>query len=157
MTIRELAPADREAVHAMLVDCQAFTDTEVKVALEMVEDGLKGDYTLLAVEIDGKLRAYACLGPAWTTASAWYLYWICVEPSAQASGIGRMLQEAIEDIVGKSGGDRLVVEASGRADNERTRRFYRQAGFAQVGCIPDFYKPGDDCIVYCKVLSGGSQ
>jgi ribosomal protein S18 acetylase RimI-like enzyme len=157
MTIRELARADREAVRAMLVDCRAFSDTEVQVALEMVDDGLKGDYTLLAVEIEGKLSAYACLGPARTTASAWYLYWICVERSVQGSGVGRMLQAGLEEAVRKSGGDRLVVEASGRADNARVARFYRQAGFAQVGCIPDFYKPGDDCIVYCKILAGGSE
>ena len=156
MRLRELVPADRDAVRAMLVDCGAFSATEVEVALEMVEDGLKGDYILLALETDGKLRAYACFGPARTTASAWYLYWICVEPSVQGSGIGRMLQAGIEDLVRKSGGDRLVVEASGRPDNARVARFYRRAGFAQVGLIPDFYNPGDDCIVYCKILAGGS-
>jgi ribosomal protein S18 acetylase RimI-like enzyme len=157
MTIRELVPADREAVRTMLVDCRAFSDVEVQVALDMVDDGLKGDYTLLAVETEGKLRAYACLGHARTTASAWYLYWICVDRSVQGSGVGRLLQASVEDAVRKFGGDRLVVEASGRPDNARVARFYRQAGYAQVGCIPDFYKPGDDCIVYCKILARDSQ
>jgi ribosomal protein S18 acetylase RimI-like enzyme len=50
------------------------------------------------------------------------------------------------------GGERLVLETSGRPDYERSRRFYERAGFTVQGRIPDFYKPGDDCLIYCKIL-----
>ena len=154
MSVRELRPADREAVRHMLADCGAFTDTEVQVALRMVDDGLNGDYVLPAIERCDEVAAFACIGHAQLTDSAWYVYWICVRRAWQGDGLGRMLQAHIEDIVRAAGGDRIVLEASGREDNARVRRFYRAAGFAEVGRIPDFYRPGDDCVVYCKVLSG---
>jgi ribosomal protein S18 acetylase RimI-like enzyme len=74
----------------------------------------------------------------------------------QGTGIGRALQRTVEEVVRQQGGDRLVLETSGRADYDRSRRFYTRAGFTVQGCIPDFYKPGDDCIIYCKILGDGS-
>jgi ribosomal protein S18 acetylase RimI-like enzyme len=156
VVIRGLVAADREAVRDMLVDCGAFTDVEIKVALNMFDDGLKGDYTLLGAECSGRLSAYACIGAATLAASAWYIYWICVHRNVQGTGVGRMLQAAVEDFVQHAGGDRLVLEASGRQDNERVRRFYTKVGFSEVGRIPDFYKPHDDCVIYCKIFSGRS-
>ena len=156
MTVRELVPADREAVREALVDCGAFSPQEVSVALDMVDSGLHGDYALPAIEIEGRVRGYACIGRATLTASAWYLYWICVHPSVQGRGVGRLLQARVEEAVRHSGGDRLVVETSGRPDYDRTRHFYRQAGFTEVGRIPDLYKAGDDCVLYCKVLGGAA-
>ncbi len=152
VTVRLLAEEDRASVRKALTDCGAFTGEEVRVALEMVDAGLNGDYSLLAIEMDRKLRGYACFGRAHLTKSSWYLYWICVHRRVQGSGLGRKLQMHVEDFVRKLGGDRLILETSGRLDYERARRFYRQAGFAEVGRIPDFYKMGDDCLIYCKVL-----
>jgi ribosomal protein S18 acetylase RimI-like enzyme len=86
------------------------------------------------------------------TQASWYLYWICVEPALQGTGIGRTLEHAIETRVCENGGERLVLETSGRADYARSRRFYEQAGFTVEGRIPSFYKTGDDCIIYCKLL-----
>ncbi|HEY2013340.1 MAG TPA: N-acetyltransferase [Bryobacteraceae bacterium] len=154
MIIRRLGPEDRDAVRDALIECGAFSAEEVRVALEMLDSGLAGEYSLPAVEIDGRVRAYACMGKATLTLGSWYLYWICVHPAFQRTGIGRVLQARLEEIVRDSGGTQLVVETSGRPDYERTRHFYLQAGFTEVGRIPDFYKPGDDCVLYCKVLGG---
>jgi ribosomal protein S18 acetylase RimI-like enzyme len=152
MLVRQLLAEDRPAVHAALNACGAFSAEEVRVALEMVDCGLDGDYSLPAVEADGAARGYACIGKAALTASTWYVYWICVHPLFQGRGIGRSLQARIEALVREAGGDRLVVETSGRPDYTRTRWFYQQAGFAKAGRIPNFYGSGDDCVIYCKVL-----
>jgi ribosomal protein S18 acetylase RimI-like enzyme len=152
VTIRSVATADREDVWEMLAACGAFSAEEIRVALEMMDAGLNGEYSLVGAELDGRLRGYACVGKAALTLSSWYLYWICVHPEAQRAGVGRLLQAHIEEFVRDSGGDRLVLETSGRPDYERTRRFYDRAGFAAVGRIPDFYKPGDDCVIYLKLL-----
>ena len=34
----------------------------------------------------------------------------------------------------------------------RTRRFYRVAGYAQVAKLRDFYAPGDHKLMFCKVI-----
>jgi ribosomal protein S18 acetylase RimI-like enzyme len=152
MTVRELVAGDRASVEEALIDCGAFTGEEVRVALEMVDAGLNGDYSLLAIQVDGTMRGYACFGRAHLTVSSWYLYWICIHRQAQGTGLGRMLQAHVEDEVRNRGGDRMILETSGRPDYERARRFYRRAGFVEVGCIPDFYRQSDDCLIYCKVL-----
>ena len=53
MTVRELRPEDRDAVREALVESRAFNQDEVRVALEMVESGLQGDYALPAIEEAG--------------------------------------------------------------------------------------------------------
>jgi ribosomal protein S18 acetylase RimI-like enzyme len=156
VTVRELRAEDRAAVQDALITCGAFTEEEVRVAIEMVDAGLNGDYSLLAVEQDGEVQGYACAGRAHLTASSWYLYWICVHRRAQGAGFGRMLQAHVEDLIRALGGDRLILETSGRADYARSRRFYRTAGFIEVGRITDFYNAGDDCLIYCKVLTGAA-
>jgi ribosomal protein S18 acetylase RimI-like enzyme len=152
MIVRKVTAGDRAAIREALVDCGAFNEEEVRVATEMVESGLEGDYLLPAIEVDGQVRGYACIGKAPLTLATWYIYWICVHPSAQGKGVGRRLQSHIEQLVCDAGGTRLVLETSARADYDRTRRFYGQAGFTEAGKIPDFYKPGDDCVVYFKAL-----
>jgi ribosomal protein S18 acetylase RimI-like enzyme len=152
VTVRCPAASDRHVVHEALTRCGAFTDEEIRVAIEMFDSGLAGDYSLLGIETGGALRAYACFGKAGLTQRSWYLYWMCVHPDVQRSGLGQALERTVEDFVRQRDGDRLVLETSGRPDYERARRFYERAGFTMHGRIPDFYRPGDDCIIYCKLL-----
>jgi ribosomal protein S18 acetylase RimI-like enzyme len=152
VTVRGPAASDRHLVHEALTRCGVFNEDEIRVAIEMFDSGLAGDYSLLGIETGGALRAYACFGKAGLTQRSWYLYWLCVHPAVQRTGIGRTLERTVEDFVRHTGGDRLVLETSGRPDYERSRRFYERAGFTVHGRIPDFYKPGDDCIIYCKIL-----
>jgi ribosomal protein S18 acetylase RimI-like enzyme len=156
VTVRCPAAGDRDAIGKMLARCGAFSDEEVGVAMDMFDAGLAGDYSLLGVDADGVLRGYACFGKAALTARSWYLYWICVDRAVHGSGVGRALQRSVEDCVRQMGGERLVLETSGRPDYERSRRFYERAGFTVHGRIPDFYKPGDDCLVYCKRLGAAA-
>ena len=153
MHVRGVTAGDRASVDEALSQCGAFNDEELRVALEMFDAGVAGDYSMLGVETAGALRAYASFGKATFTERSWYLYWFCVHPIAQRRGIGQALERAVEDHVRQSGGSRLVLETSGRADYARSRRFYERAGFKEHGRIPDFYRPGDDCVIYCKLLA----
>jgi ribosomal protein S18 acetylase RimI-like enzyme len=150
--VRSARPADRPAAEEALRACGAFNASEVLAALEMFDFAIAGEYSLLAADVAGRLCGYACFGKASLTMSSWYLYWLCVHPSAAGKGIGRAIVAAVEDAVRSTGGSRLVVEARGRPDQERTRRFYERNGFLLSGRIPDFYKPADDCIIYWKPI-----
>ncbi|MEA2625423.1 MAG: hypothetical protein QOD06_1468, partial [Candidatus Binatota bacterium] len=115
--------------------------------------GATGGYPHFVVEVDGRLEGYACVAKTPITESTWHLYWICVHPRAQRYGAGRTLHAYAEAFVRERGGERLVLETSGRADYTRTRRFFRALGYESVGRIPDFYKAGDDCLIYRKTLT----
>jgi ribosomal protein S18 acetylase RimI-like enzyme len=156
LIVRPLVDADRPGIAEMLVESGSFSDEEVRVALEMIDLGLKDGpehgYPLFAAEVDGAVGGYACIGPTPLTRSTWHLYWICVHPQQQGRNVGRELHSHIEHYVRVRQGERLVVETSGRPDYERQRRFYEAVGYCVAGRIRDYYKPGDDCVFYCKVL-----
>jgi ribosomal protein S18 acetylase RimI-like enzyme len=155
--LRPFAAHDRDAAEATLIACGAFTDEEVSVALEVidvgVQQGIDGDYPLFVAVEEGRVRGYICVGKTPLTRGTWHLYWICVHPAAQAHGVGRALQQHAESFVRSRGGERLVLETSTTPVYERARRFYSQMGYVVVGRIADFYKPGDDCAIYCKVIA----
>lgn len=157
IVIRPLEISDSSVVREVLTACGVFTDEEVRVAIELLEEGvaggLAGNHPLFAAELDGALCGFVCIGRVPFTRSTWHLYWIAVHPAVQALGIGRALQSHAEGFIRSLGGERLALETSSRADYERTRRFYRRAGYAQVGLIRDFYRPGDDCVMFCKALA----
>jgi ribosomal protein S18 acetylase RimI-like enzyme len=157
--IRPLVRRDRDGVREMLIASDAFSDEEVRVAMDILDAGIEGghdgDYPLFAADLDGALCGYACIGQTPLTQTTWHLYWICVHPKAQGQGVGQALQAEIERFLLPRGCERIVVETSGRAGYQRTRRFYDQAGYRVAGRIPDYYKPGDDCLFYYKEIPYG--
>jgi ribosomal protein S18 acetylase RimI-like enzyme len=156
--IREARPADYDEIRETLISCGAFTEEEVRVALEILDigvlGGLGGDYPVFAAELQGAVRGYVCVGSTPLTTTTWHLFWICVHPAAQRRGVGRALQEYAEVFVRSRGGERLVLETSGKASYDRARKFYQAAGYSEVGRIRDFYRHGDDCVMYCKTFPG---
>jgi ribosomal protein S18 acetylase RimI-like enzyme len=149
--IRGLHARDRDDVHELLLAWGAFTGEEIEVALEMAS--APDDYRIFAAEIDGKVRGFTCLGRTPLTATTWHLYWIGVHPGVQGTGVGQALQSHAERFVRAQGGERLVLEMSGRPDYARARRFYQGAGYREVGRIEDYYRPGDDCVILCKAAT----
>lgn len=149
--IRTLQPGDREEVHGILLACGVFTEEEVAVSLEMA--GAPEDYRLFAAEIEGKVRGFACIGRTPLTATTWHLYWFAVHPGAQGAGVGQALQSRVERFVRGQGGERIVLETSGRPHYARARRFYADGGYREAGRIADYYKAGDDCVIFCKVMT----
>jgi ribosomal protein S18 acetylase RimI-like enzyme len=159
--VRPLRAGDRPAIVDALRACGSFTDEEVAVALEVLdaglETGLDGDYPLFAAEVSGDVKGYVCVGKTPLTRGTWHLYWICVHPSAQKLGLGRLLQNRAEEFVRSRGGERILLETSSTAGYAAARAFYDRAGYTVVGRVVDFYRPGDDCIMYCKVFAPGSS
>lgn len=154
--IRELTVQDREAVRSMLAACGTFSEDELRVGLEVFDDGvaggLKGPYPHFALIQDDELCGYVCVGSTPLTQATWHLYWICVHPQVQRQGCGRALLAHAEEFVRIRGGANLVIDTGGRPDYAGQRRFYEKHGYVAVGRIPDFYRAGDDCVIYWKRL-----
>ncbi len=122
---------------------------------DMIGGFLKGeepDQFWLTLD-DGGPVAVAYYTPERMTEGTWNLLLIAVHPDRQGQGIGAMLQGHVERQLAARGERILLVETSGLPEFERTRNFYRKLGYGEEARIRDFYKQGEDKIVFRKALS----
>jgi ribosomal protein S18 acetylase RimI-like enzyme len=151
--LRPLAAADRRRIEEITRAVSVFREDEVPVALEVFDGAVAGspDYVALGATVDERLVGWICWGPTPCTLGTYDLYWMAVDPAAQAAGIGTALLREMEGRL--AGSARLiVVETAGRPDYRPTRAFYEARGYRKAAIIPDFYAPGDDQVVYVKAL-----
>jgi ribosomal protein S18 acetylase RimI-like enzyme len=151
--LRPLAAADRRRIEEITRAVSVFREDEVPVALEVFDGAVAGspDYVALGATVDERLVGWICWGPTPCTLGTYDLYWMAVDPAAQAAGIGTALLREMEGRL--AGSARLiVVETAGRPDYRPTRAFYEARGYRKASVIPDFYAPGDDQVVYVKAL-----
>jgi ribosomal protein S18 acetylase RimI-like enzyme len=156
--LRDLCAADRQPLAEALAATAAFTAAEIEVALELLDAGLRprpgDDYRILVADLDGRAAGYACWGPTPLAAGVYDLYWIVVHPRHQGAGVGRALVREIEARLQQSGARLLLVETASKPEYAATRRFYDRLGFREAARIRDFYRVGDDKIVYEKRWDG---
>jgi ribosomal protein S18 acetylase RimI-like enzyme len=95
---------------------------------------------------------YACFGATPMTAAAYDLYWLVVAQAARGAGIGAALVDAVAAELKQRGGHVIRVETSSLEGQGGARRFYEKTGFKLAGAIADFYRDGDDLLVFARVL-----
>ena len=154
--IRRTEPRDRPVVLAFLAETGFFRPDELEIAREVLDDALAkgpGDhYQSFVADAAGRAVGWVCFGPTPCTVGTFDLYWIGVAPSRQGRGVGRDLMQFAESAIARRGGRLVVVETSGRAVYDSTRRFYRTLGYREAARIADFYAPGDAKVIYTKPL-----
>lgn len=96
--------------------------------------------------------AVAYVAPERMTMGTWNMYLIAVHPAHQSRGLGAALVGHIEDTLADRGQRLLLVETSGLPEFERTRAFYLTNGYVEEARVREFYGPGEDKIVFRKVL-----
>jgi D-alanine-D-alanine ligase len=157
----EARPEDRQAVGRLVRATGFFSEEEIGIALELVEERLaKGDesgYFFLFAEEGDHLLGYACFGPIPGSIHSFDLYWIAVDPEEQGRGIGRSLMAAAERLMAGRGARRIYVDTSSRPQYEPTRAFYRACGYLEEAFLTDFYAPGDGKVIFVQPLVGRSS
>ena len=159
--IRPLRAGDRPAVTRILDSVGNFAPTEIAIALELIDawlaTGESSDYSCLVLDTSADpdhidVQGYVCYGPTPLTESTFDLYWIAVSRSAQGNGYGRLLIEATEQEVRRRHGTLLMIETSSQESYGSTIHFYERAGYALVARVPNFYRAGDDKLIFSKSL-----
>ena len=75
---------------------------------------------------------------------------MAVAPESQGKGYGKALLKYLEDQVEAEHGRMIIIETSSQEKYESTRQFYLRSGCHEAARIPDFYKTGDDRVIYVK-------
>jgi len=154
--IRRATAQDRKVVLALVNQPEFFRPDELEIAKEVFDEaakaGEKGHYQSFVLEEDGEVRGWVCYGPTPCTVGTFDVYWIAVAPDCQRRKMGRKLMEFAEAGIRERGGRLAVVETSGRAGYEPTRRFYEKLQYQESARVKDFYAPGDDKIISTKIL-----
>src|ERR1700680_299963 len=159
-TIRPMVAADRSGVFRILENAGNFTPEEVATALELIDEWLElGEhsgyltYVLEARDAENsEVLGYVCFGPTPLTESTFDLYWIAVDKSKHRGGVGKRLLKFSEEEVVRRGGRMLLIETSSQETYGGTIQFYERTGYELVGKIPEYYKPGDDKVIFAKRL-----
>ena len=154
--LRPLKREDREPLHQLLIETEVFTKDEVDIALELIDMCLnttgQRDYIIFSCESEGEVAGFYCIGPTPATDGTFDLYWIAVKPSMQGQGIGGLLNTHAENLIKNRGGRLVIAETSSQPRYEKTRRFYVAHGYSELSRIRDYYKVGDDLVVFGKYL-----
>lgn len=155
--IRPMGHADKPHVMQAIKDTGMFSEAEHDVALELIDIFLtkndQKDYIIYVAEHAGQAVGYVCYGPTPATEGTFDLYWIAVSPKLHNLGIGRKLLKFTEEEVSRRAGRLLIIETSSQEKYAPTQGFYLRNGYVIEARIKDFYKPGDDRLIYTKRLS----
>jgi ribosomal protein S18 acetylase RimI-like enzyme len=149
---------DAAAVEAIVRAAGVFSEAEIAIARELVEDNLargsiaSGYHFLFADGADG-LDGYTAFGPIPGTDRRYELYWISVRKEAQRAKLAARLLKASEDEVQNMGGVMMIAETSTRPDYAPANEFYRAQGYTLLADIPDWHADGDGLAIFGKRLS----
>ncbi|MCS6988334.1 MAG: GNAT family N-acetyltransferase [Chloroherpetonaceae bacterium] len=153
-----LQASHKEPIRKLLAETNAFRDDEIEVALELIDECLSypsfnpENYQIYSALEGERVLGYVCFGKTPMTLSTYDLYWIAVAPDAQGKGVGKKLFGFACDEIQKQGGKLVVIETSSQPQYDKTRRFYEAIGCQLEARIRDFYRVGDDKLIYAKRL-----
>ncbi len=158
INIREMRKEDRESVQKILVDTKKFTQEEIDVAMETIDIYLNNhspkDYFIFtAVLEDNSVAGFINFGLVPITEGTYDIYWIAVDPACQGRGMGTVLVSFAEEKIKAMEGHMICIETSSTEKYLPTQQFYEKLGYVLESRIRDFYRIGDDRMIYIKRLN----
>lgn len=158
--IRPATLADRTALLVLAEATGLFQSHELEdlggMMSEQLNDGSEGEHFWI-VDDEDELLGAAYYAPESFSEGVWNLYFIGVHPTQQGKGRGTALLSHVEQALEEKGERLLLVETSGMGSFELTRTFYRKNGYDEEARIRDFYKLGDDKVIFRKALGDSER
>lgn len=154
--IRPTVPADADRLVELAAATGFFRPDEIDTLGGVLADYFAdpGDHACYTSEPAGGIDGFVYIGPEEMTDRAWCVWWIAVAPAAQGRGVGRELLRFAEDEARRRGGRLMLVETSGLPLYDPTRRFYLKNGYDREAVVRDYYRDGDDLVIFRKRLTG---
>jgi ribosomal protein S18 acetylase RimI-like enzyme len=156
ITIRPTLTDDATPILRIAAAEPLFTAEEAACVEELLRDYFgradHNGYFFLTAWLEGRVAGFACYGPRPLTEGTYELYWIAVDHAFSRRGVGRHLMASVEAAIRALAGRLIVVETSGTEAYGPTRAFYEGLGYRRSAVIPEFYRRGDDLMIYIRVL-----
>jgi len=154
----EVVEGDVNKVRDIVNSIGFFSAQEIEIACDLVKErirkGSDSGYEFLFAEDNQQTIACACFGKIQGTECSFDLYWICVHRNFRGRGIGKLLLARTEQLISDMGGCNIYIETSSREQYRPTREFYLACGYNIDAQLQDFYSPGDNKVIFKKVLKG---
>jgi ribosomal protein S18 acetylase RimI-like enzyme len=150
--IRPVTTADVDDLKLVLDSCELFPSDYLD---EMISDYFNNAETedhWFTFLIDEKPVAIGYCIPEKLTEGTYNLLAIGVSQNAQRKGVASAMMEYIEQQLKQNNGRLLLVETSSDDAQMAARKLYQKIGYKQVAVIDDFWKEGEDKIVFLKQL-----
>lgn len=153
--IRQAKPDDTDSIMNLAEAIGLFEGEELEVLGDMLsgyfEGSLGENHSWIVCDDDGVVGV-GYFAPEQYAYGVYNLYFIAVHPKYQGKGNGSLMLNHVEKTLTEKGQRLLLVETSGLPNFELTRKFYRKQGYEEEARIREFYKPGDDKIIFRKAL-----
>lgn len=153
--IRPVTDNDVDAIITIAIGSELFPAEAADFLRDSVQRWQKAGQSpgqWVVDEHEGRVAAVAFFEPREATEGCWYLTMLAVHPERQRAGHGARLIAWVEAELRSSGARLLLIETSGTAQYDGTRRFYARQGFAEVARVPDYFCDGDDMVLFHKDL-----
>ncbi|RPJ05480.1 MAG: GNAT family N-acetyltransferase [Spirochaetaceae bacterium] len=154
--VEDVRPEYGEDVRRITGSTDFFTQEEVAIAVELVEErlsrGTVSGYYFVFAFIEGRMVGYTSYGHIAGTQSSFDLYWIAVDNHVRGKNIGTELIKKTEEAIRKHGGTRIYVETSSKPMYVPTRAFYEKRGYVVEAILKDFYRKDDGKVIFVKVV-----
>lgn len=158
--IHVLLPGDLDQIKQILIDRGNFLAMEIEVAMEVCDEAavhpFQEYYGYCAKEGD-RVAGFIVFGLIPMTDRCWDLYWIAVAPAFARAGVGQLLAQAMEKLIAELKGRQIHIDTSSLPSYLPACRFYEKMGFTLAARLQNFYRAGDDKLIYVKDLDRNSR
>lgn len=152
--IRDTLTDETDALARIADGTGVFKPLELDALREVLDDyhagGRHAGHRAVTYEQHGRPIGFAYFAPTAMTDRTWHLYWIFVDRTIQARGVGAKLMTFVEAEIAAAGGRLLLIETSSLPSYDLTRKFYRKLGYDEEATVRDFYADGDHQVIFRK-------
>ncbi|MBP9882247.1 MAG: GNAT family N-acetyltransferase [Chitinophagales bacterium] len=150
--IRPVSQADLDQIKRVIDSSGLFPSENLD---EMISDYFNNSETediWFTCIVNNTPTAIGYCVPEKLTEGTYNLLAIGVLKESQGKGIASEMMKHIEHLLKQKGGRILIVETSSDDAQIAARNFYKRIGYTQEAVIRDFWKDGEDKIVFWKKL-----
>lgn len=86
------------------------------------------------------------------TPGVYWLNWTYIDEAFRRQGIASTLLAHVTEKAREAGGRKLYIDTGGKEEYAAAVAFYHKTGFESLGCLKDYYGPGDDLLILGKSI-----